>query len=222
MPRLLDPLERRAQICAAVWKLLATGGMSGVSYRAVAAESGLAVASVRHFAGSRELLLFRAMAALLREQRRGGSGDFDARRLRALSREDPVGFGCWVLSLFVPRTEQHVTRERAWAIFALEAGPFADVLRHERDTDLRMACSSVVGRLARSGRVHPSHDQQHETDRLWRLVEGMIWRAATSTGVLEDDPSLLRLHLEGLADPTSGRGSGSDPGPSEGCNARPR
>ena len=35
MPRLLDPLERRAEICEAVWRLIAHGGVRAIWRAAV-------------------------------------------------------------------------------------------------------------------------------------------------------------------------------------------
>lgn len=199
MPRLLDPLERRAEICEAVWRLIADGGVRAASFRAVAAETGLAVASVRHYAASQELLVFRAMAELLRRQR--GWGGADVRELRAFALRDPLGFACSSVESLLPFRKEELTQARAWAAFALEAGSFADELRRERDEDLHGACLGILRGMARSGLVHESRDAAGEAQRLWRLAEGMIWRAAVCSTVARGDRALVRLHLGDLAGP---------------------
>lgn len=57
MPRIVDHAQRRQEIVAAVWQLIATHGFEGVTLRAVAAEAGISVGRVQHYYGSRAELV---------------------------------------------------------------------------------------------------------------------------------------------------------------------
>ena len=59
MPKVVDHEQRRRELAAAVWRVLARGGVEEMSIRAVAAESGWATGALRHYFGTRpELLAF--------------------------------------------------------------------------------------------------------------------------------------------------------------------
>ena len=230
MPRYLDPHERRTEIAAAVWGLLSRGGTSAASFRRVAAETGLAVGSLRHFAATQELLVFRSMAALLRAERQRGVSDLRVGNLRAAAERDPLRYACHSLERLLPLSEGQVVEARAWAVYALGAasGVGAGAVDHgepsqapalvrNRDEEVRDVCRIQVEQLARAGRVHPTRDLDREGDRLRTFLEGLIWRAAVTGTAAPFEPDLLRNHLEGLAQPvTSGRDPGTSPVPTTG------
>lgn len=59
MPKVVDHEQRRRELAAAVWRVLARGGVEEMSIRAVAAESGWSSGALRHYFGTRaELLAF--------------------------------------------------------------------------------------------------------------------------------------------------------------------
>lgn len=61
MPKIVDHNARRAELAAAVWRVVERGGMSSASVRAVAAEAGVSPGSLRHyFSDQAELLVFAA------------------------------------------------------------------------------------------------------------------------------------------------------------------
>ena len=57
MPKIVDHAARRAEIAAAVWRLVGRGGVEAATVRAVAAESGWSMGSVRHYFATQEELL---------------------------------------------------------------------------------------------------------------------------------------------------------------------
>ncbi|MGQ4598964.1 TetR family transcriptional regulator C-terminal domain-containing protein [Nocardia sp. R6R-6] len=59
MPKIVDHDERRREIAAVVWRLIATRGLSAVSMRTIAEEAGYANGALAtYFAGKDELLRF--------------------------------------------------------------------------------------------------------------------------------------------------------------------
>lgn len=63
MPHLLDTPTRAQTICAAVSRLIASGGLAALTTRAIAAESGVSIATLAHQFTNRERLL-RLMATM--------------------------------------------------------------------------------------------------------------------------------------------------------------
>ena len=187
-----------------MWRLLAAGGIGAASFRSVAVEAGLGVAAVRHFAATQELLLVQAMRALLRAQRLRATAGLDVRRMRERATNDPLAFAVAGIEDLLPTSPDEVVEARAWAGFSLEAGAFGDELRLERDREVRGVCEVLVQGLARAGLLHPSRAVDLEVDRLWALVEGLIWRSAVS-GLAQPDQRLVRLHLCDLAGPSQPR-----------------
>ena len=101
----------------------------------------------------------------------------------------------------LPRSPDEVVGARAWAAFGLEAGAVRDDLRLERGSEVRGVCEVLVQGLVRAGLVHPSRAVDLEVDRLWALVEGLVWRSAVTGELARPDQRLVRLHLCDLAGP---------------------
>ena len=188
-----------------MWQLLAAGGIGAASFRSVAEEAGLGVAAVRHFAATQEMLLVQAMRALLRAQRLRAMAGLDVRRMRERATNDPLEFAVAGIEDLMPRSPDEVVEARAWAAFSLDAGTSGDELRLERDNEVRGVCEVLVQGWARAGLLHPSRAVDLEVDRLWALVEGLIWRSAVMGGLAQPDQRLVRLHLCDLAGPSQPR-----------------
>ncbi|OZC76592.1 hypothetical protein CH251_06875 [Rhodococcus sp. 06-462-5] len=63
MPKIVDHDVRRAEIVAAVWRVIERAGMNGATVRSVAAEAGVSPGSLRYyFSDQGELVLFAAEA----------------------------------------------------------------------------------------------------------------------------------------------------------------
>ncbi|MBY4037789.1 TetR family transcriptional regulator C-terminal domain-containing protein [Rhodococcus fascians] len=81
MPKIVDHDARRAEIVAAVWRVIERAGMNGATVRSVAAEAGVSPGSLRYyFSDQGELVLFAAEAMTqrvvhrLEEHPAGGDG----------------------------------------------------------------------------------------------------------------------------------------------------
>lgn len=64
MPKIVDHAERRTEIAAALWHVIARDGMSGASARSVAAEAGWSLGSVRYYFSTQQSLLHFAAEAM--------------------------------------------------------------------------------------------------------------------------------------------------------------
>ena len=60
MPKIVDHEERRAELCAAVWRLASREGLEAVTVRGVAEEAGWSTGAVVHYFADKEDLLLSA------------------------------------------------------------------------------------------------------------------------------------------------------------------
>jgi TetR/AcrR family transcriptional repressor of bet genes len=60
MPKVVDHEERRAELCAAVWRLASRDGLEAVTVRGVAEEAGWSTGAVVHYFSDKEDLLLSA------------------------------------------------------------------------------------------------------------------------------------------------------------------
>lgn len=65
VPKIVDHAERRSEIAAALWRVIARDGMGGASARGVAAETGWSLGSVRYYFSTQQSLLHFAAEAML-------------------------------------------------------------------------------------------------------------------------------------------------------------
>src|SRR5919198_1840349 len=71
MPRIVDHEQRRAEVAAAVWRIVSRDGLEAATVRRVAAETGMSTSVVSHyFAGKDDLLrlAFRIVVARGRDR----------------------------------------------------------------------------------------------------------------------------------------------------------
>lgn len=76
MPKLVDHEERRAELCAAVWRLASRDGLEAVTVRNVADEAGWSTGAVVHYFSDKEDLLLSAFETVAdRVRRRVGAAE---------------------------------------------------------------------------------------------------------------------------------------------------
>ncbi|MCZ4520622.1 TetR family transcriptional regulator C-terminal domain-containing protein [Rhodococcus ruber] len=95
MPKIVDHEARRAEIVAAVWRVIERAGMNGATVRSVAAEAGVSPGSLRYyFSDQGELVLFAAEAMTQRIVHRleahPAEGDGLTRAIRVLEEMLPL------------------------------------------------------------------------------------------------------------------------------------
>lgn len=65
MPKVVDHAQRRSEIAAALWTVIARDGMTGASARSVATEAGWSLGAVRYYFSTQQSLLHFAADAML-------------------------------------------------------------------------------------------------------------------------------------------------------------
>jgi len=85
MPRIVDHEERRAEVAAAVWRIVSRDGLEAATVRRVAAETGMSTSVVSHyFAGKDDLLRLAFRIVVDRGRDRAIADSADGGRTRAL------------------------------------------------------------------------------------------------------------------------------------------
>jgi AcrR family transcriptional regulator len=167
MPRLVDHEERRAEVAAAVWRVVSSEGLDAVTVRRVAAETGMSTSVVSHyFAGKDELLRLafrlvvdRGRARAEAEARVAGGG-----RARAL------------LATGLPLDAARRTEARIWFSFLGLALTRPDLAADQRAA-YRAWRGAVAAALREEG-LRAGLDAEAEAAALIALVDGLAVQAA--------------------------------------------
>lgn len=128
MPKIVDHAERRREIAAALWAVIARDGMAGASARSVAAETGWSLGSVRYYFTTQQSLLhfaademFTAISArvqAIRQDQAPGHARSQAliEQLLPLDATRTGEVRAWVAVLVEPDDDPHLTaiRDTAW------------------------------------------------------------------------------------------------------------
>ena len=202
MPKVVDGDERRAHIADAVLRLAAKEGLPAVSLRAVAAESGLNIGSVRHYFDSQHALLRFAMRTTIDRT----SERLIARRDRMppiadLPADEIVDRLAEFLSELLPLDERRRTEATVLVEFLLaaRADPSLDDLAREAVEGTVKLARRALDARARSGRFAPV-DPEVEAPRLAALLDGLAFRAVLQPDLAppEECAAVLRAHLTEL------------------------
>lgn len=184
-----DATAGRADITAAAWRVLVRGGVRAVSVRNVAAEAGLATASLRRSFPTQGALLA-ACLTLVRDR-------VVARVLALPAAADPVQRAVAALAETLPL--DRVRRLEMEVYLTLGTAALTDsALRTVYETvsgDLVRLCAVVIDRLLPE---HPPEHRQQESAHLYALVDGLALHTLHG-----DDPEqavrILRAQLSRLA-----------------------
>lgn len=183
MPKVVDPQARRAAVAEAVWRLILSRGLEGVSVRTVAKEAGLSTGALRHyFAGQSDVLTF-AMQLVI-----------DRVRARVQALEPQPDAGATVLRAveeLLPLDAERRAEAEVWLAFTVRAQT-DPALRALRDTSyelLQDLCHRLVEAL-RQDDPGTDFDLRVEGERLYALIDGLVVHC-----VIRPDratPSLMR------------------------------
>ncbi|MGV9887916.1 TetR/AcrR family transcriptional regulator [Streptomyces sp. NPDC003395] len=183
MPKVVDPQARRAAVAEAVWRLILSRGLEGVSVRSVAKEAGLSTGALRHyFAGQSDVLTF-AMQLVI-----------DRVRARVQALEPQPDAGATVLRAveeLLPLDAERRAEAEVWLAFTVRAQT-DPALRALRDTSYELLhdlCHRLVEAL-RQDDPGTDSDLRVEGERLYALIDGLVVHC-----VIRPDratPSLMR------------------------------
>jgi AcrR family transcriptional regulator len=190
MPKFVDPVQRRESIADALFAVVLRQGLSKVSLRTIADETGLAIGSIRHyFSGADGIVRFaletlvervgdRLEARLADMLPKLDAGSID----RDQAKELTVDF----LSELLPLDETRRRESVVWLAFEEEARTtpeLGDVFETSvRGTRALMA--RVVESMSARGVLHAGLDAQAEAETLAALIDGLTLRSALHPEVL--------------------------------------
>jgi AcrR family transcriptional regulator len=166
MPRIVDHEERRAQVAAAVWRVVSAEGLEAVTVRRVAAETGMSTSVVSHyFAGKDDLLRLAFRLALDRGRARAEA------QVRAGS-----GLARALLVTGLPLDGERRTEARVWFSFLGLALTRPDLAAEQRGA--YRAWRGALSAALREEGLAEGIDADAEAAALIALVDGLAVQAA--------------------------------------------
>lgn len=205
MPKLVDPEERRREVAEAIFRVARRDGLEQASLRAVAAEAGLAIGSVRHyFNGQADLMIFamRYFADRAGERVREAAGrlktpDPDAPKAEHVATLERL------LAEILPLDDRRREEAEVWLAFTTSARTRPDLRPYalELYDDLAGMLDLLLAAADRLGALRPGLDLRAERIRLNALLDGLTVHA-----VLQPDrigpaelAGALRHHVADIA-----------------------
>ncbi|QRP44086.1 TetR/AcrR family transcriptional regulator [Amycolatopsis sp. FDAARGOS 1241] len=205
MPKQVDGEQRRADIADAVLRLAARDGLPAVSLRAVAAESGLNIGSVRHyFDGQRDLMRFAMRSTIDRVTARLERRRESLRPFAELTRDEAASqltdFLAELLPLDAPRRAE-ATVLVEFLIAARVDTDLAD-LAHEALRGTLTLARRIIDAMTRDALLPPGAADL-EAERLAALLDGLTFRCALDPAATPPQAcrDVLRAHLASLPRP---------------------
>lgn len=192
MPKVVDPVERRRELVAAVWRVIRRDGLDQASVRNVAREAGLSMGSLRHYFGTQSELLAFTLRVII---------DRIERRIASLPAEpDPRRRAEAVLAELLPMDPERAAENEVWLAFTARAlvDPELRALRDEGYAVLRDGCRALVGSLTRP--ASGGAGAEVAADRLHALVDGLAVHAATRPDITTPERmrAIVAAHLDDL------------------------
>lgn len=164
MPRVVDHEARRADVVAALWRVVSRDGLEAATVRRVAAETGMSTSVVSHyFAGKDDLLRAAFRLALDRGLARAATAPRGA-RARAL------------LATALPLDAERRAEARIWFSF-LGLALARPALAAEQRNGYR-AWRDALARALREDGMRSHHDAHAEAAALIALVDGLVVQGA--------------------------------------------
>ena len=182
MPKVVDPVERRRELAAAVWRVVRRDGLDQASVRNVAREADLSMGSLRHY--------FTSQAELLAFTLRTVTERVEARIAALPAEDDPRRRAEAVLAELLPLDAERAAENEVWIAFTARSlvDPELRALREEAHRALRDGCRALVTAL------DPDCDAELEAERLHSLVDGLAVHAAVRPDETTPERMLAVVH----------------------------
>lgn len=204
MPRVIDHDSRRADLIAAVWRVVLSGGVGEASVRRVATEAGLSTGSVRYFFSDQRELLHAAMrevSSRARERVQAAVGD----RQRWIGEGRAGRAVVELLAQTLPLDEERLAEAGVWFAFAAHnsSDDAVQAIRRETDDEVRLLGERCVSDLAALGELGTGRDPVTEAVLLVAVLDGLTLRLLLDPDTLGPDAALdaLRAHVAQLRTP---------------------
>lgn len=195
MPRLIDHRARRAELAEAVWRVVASEGVTAVSVRRVAAEAGVSAGSLRHVLPTKGALLAAALELVVERAT-------DRFLAHAQGPLESVADAVRLLGEMLPLDDERGLELRTHLALVVESAghPELGALRGELDDAVSAGCRGVLEVCRGAGLVADDLDLDREAERLHVLVDGLALHLLGPAPRLtaERAEALLAAHLTAL------------------------
>lgn len=194
MPKIVDHGQRRKELAAAVWQVIARDGVDEVSIRSVAAAAGWSTGSLRHYFATRAELLAFACELVI---------DQVTERIQALpTPDDPVQAVRAMLLETMPVDDLRRTEDSiAFSFVALGlSDPELARVQRRHFGSMYELCLQIVEGLAAVGRLAPA-PEDHPTlaRRLHAVVDGLTVQTLAGHLTAEEMVAQLDAYLAVIA-----------------------
>lgn len=208
MPRSVDHDARRSDLAAAVWRLVAHGGMEAVSLRSVAAEAGVSMGRVQYYFPTKDDLLLHGLQEAHRRM--------ESRIAARLAEQDSTAGEREVLLAVLdellgehPETRDAIRIHTFFAARASQDDRLAAVLT-DGDEELEALAVSVIAHAKQSGRVGPDIDPELDGHALWTLARGLGGDVVLYGASIERARRVLHHVVQRVAPPAQSDSPGAE------------
>ncbi|WP_051318072.1 TetR/AcrR family transcriptional regulator [Cohnella thermotolerans] len=194
MPKIVNHEERKENIAEAVWRVIRTDGLDGVSVRRVADEAGMSLGSLRHYFASQDELLAFSMSLISKRVRE---------RIRSLPfTGEPRRDIEIALAELLPLDEIRTLEAEVWLAFAGKAASDAGIraIYQNVHDDLYAGLRGMIDLLVSRKLAKEGMDAELETRRLHALLDGLVVHRAAFPERTGKDEMLrtVSYHLDSL------------------------
>jgi AcrR family transcriptional regulator len=195
MPKVVDHEERRAELCAAVWRLASRDGLEAVTVRNVAEEAGWSTGAVVHYFSDKEDLLLSAFETVAdRVRRRVGEAEEGS--------SDPLELARAWLVEGLPLDSERRADVRVWFALLGLALTRPALARAQRLTyrAWRRRVGEALHDAQQNGSVRADVDPGAESAALVALVDGLAIQATFEPRAMTPRRAeeLVDAHLDAL------------------------
>jgi TetR/AcrR family transcriptional repressor of bet genes len=186
VPKVVDHAQRRRELVAATWTVVAAEGIEAATVRRIAEEAGCTTGRITHYFADKEEVL---VAALRQVHRAAGK-----RMLAAIGPRSGLAALRAVLAEALPLDEERILEWRVWLAFWGSAATSTRLQaeQHERYREWR----ALLKRVLATAQLPASIDLDRLTDQIVALVDGFGLQ-----GVLHAwEPEQLVSRLNGAVD----------------------
>jgi len=185
VPKVVDHAQRRRELVAATWAVVAAEGIEAATVRRIAEEAGCTTGRITHYFADKEEVL---VAALRQVHRAAGR-----RMLAAIGPRSGLEALRAVLAEALPLDQERILEWRVWLAFWGSAATSARLQaeQHERYREWRGLLKRVLATVPLSADI----DLDRLVDQIVALVDGFGLQ-----GVLDPQPEQLASRLNGAVD----------------------
>lgn len=174
MPKIVDHEKRRAEIAAALWRVIQREGIIGISIRAVAKEAGYPKATVTYYFNTQGDLLTYAMEESLRVSQQ---------KIAKILQNAP-GVPEYVEALLeaIPTTPLRRRQTSIWLEVITQAQGNPDLRRYllEVNNTVYLAVCAILEQMRAQGLMSPRRSIELEARTLHAVIDGLSLHTMTS------------------------------------------